>query len=88
MIATTTTSGDGNYTFTGLLAGNYSVRVTAPAGTAPTYDLDGVGTANIASFTLTAGQARTDVDFGYRGTASVGDRVWTRHGWRRCAGRG
>ena len=26
--------------------------------------------------TLTAGQTRTDVDFGYRGTASIGDRVW------------
>jgi len=76
VIATTTTSGDGNYGFANLLAGNYSVRVTAPAGTAPTYDLDGVGTANTASFTLTTGQTRTDVDFGYRGTASVGDRVW------------
>ncbi|HKI01254.1 MAG TPA: SdrD B-like domain-containing protein [Thermoanaerobaculia bacterium] len=76
VIATTTTSGDGNYGFASLLAGNYSVRVTAPAGTAPTYDLDGVGTANVASFTLTTGQARTDADFGYRGTASVGDRVW------------
>ena len=76
VVATTTTSGDGNYTFGNLNAGNYKVRVTPPAGLAQTYDLDGVGTANIASFTLTAGQTRTDVDFGYRGTASVGDRVW------------
>ena len=79
VVATTTTSGDGNYTFGNLIAGTYTVRVvtsTLPAGLAPTYDLDGVGTANIATFTLAAGQTRTDVDFGYRGTASVGDRVW------------
>ncbi|HEX4962858.1 MAG TPA: SdrD B-like domain-containing protein, partial [Thermoanaerobaculia bacterium] len=79
VVATTTTSGDGNYTFSHLTAGNYSVRVVAgslPAGVTPTYDLDGIATANIASFTLAAGANRTDVDFGYRGTGSVGDRVW------------
>jgi hypothetical protein len=76
---TATTVGDGNYTFSYLLGGSYSVRVVTgslPAGVAPTYDLDGVGTANIATFNLDAGASRTDVDFGYRGTASVGDRVW------------
>jgi hypothetical protein len=76
VVGTTTTSGDGNYTFSNLAAGNYSVRVTPPAGVAETYDLDGVATPNVASFSLAAGQNRTDVDFGYRGTASVGDRVW------------
>ncbi len=76
VIATATTTGDGNYTFSNLTAGNYSVRVTPPAGLVETYDLDGVATANVASFPLAAGQNRTDVDFGYRGTASVGDRVW------------
>jgi serine-aspartate repeat-containing protein C/D/E len=76
VIATAVTSGDGNYTFSNLTAGTYSVRVTPPAGVAETYDLDGVATANLASFPLAGGQARTDVDFGYRGTASVGDRVW------------
>ncbi len=79
VVGTTTTSGDGNYTFSNLTAGNYSVRVVAatlPAGVAPSYDLDGIGTPNIASFSLTGGASRTDVDFGYRGTASVGDRVW------------
>ena len=77
--ATATTAGDGNYTFSNLLGGGYSVRIvtsTLPAGVAPTYDLDGVGTANVATFNLDAGASRTDVDFGYRGTASVGDRVW------------
>jgi hypothetical protein len=76
VIATATTSGDGNYTFGNLGAGSYSVRVTPPAGLAETFDLDGIGTLNIASFSMAAGQTRTDVDFGYRGTASVGDRVW------------
>jgi protocatechuate 3,4-dioxygenase beta subunit len=79
VIATTTTSGDGNYTFSNLLGGSYTVRVVSgslPAGFSPTYDLDGIATANAASFTLNAGASRTDVDFGYRGTASVGDRVW------------
>ncbi|MBW8873571.1 MAG: carboxypeptidase regulatory-like domain-containing protein [Acidobacteria bacterium] len=77
VLATATTSGDGNYTFSNLMAGNYSVRTSnLPAGVAPTYDLDGIGTPNIASFSLAGGANRTDVDFGYRGTASVGDRVW------------
>ncbi|HEX3557099.1 MAG TPA: SdrD B-like domain-containing protein [Thermoanaerobaculia bacterium] len=77
VLATATTSGDGNYTFSGLAAGNYSVRTSnLPAGVAPTYDLDGIATPNVASFSLANGQTRTDVDFGYQGTASVGDRVW------------
>ena len=76
VLASATTSGDGNYTFSNLMAGNYSVLVTPPAGVAPTYDLDGVATPNVAAFSLAAGANRTDVDFGYRGTASVGDRVW------------
>jgi hypothetical protein len=76
VVASTITDGDGNYTFSSLTAGTYSVRVTPPTGASPTYDLDGVATASIASFTLAAGDTRTDVDFGYQGTASVGDRVW------------
>ena len=79
VVATATTSGDGNYTFNNLAAGNYTVKIVAsslPAGTAPTFDLDGIATANQAGFTLAAGQNRTDVDFGYKYTGSVGDRVW------------
>ena len=79
VVATATTSGDGNYTFDNLAAGTYTVKVVAsslPAGVAETYDLDGVASANQATFTLAAGQNRTDVDFGYRNTGSVGDRVW------------
>ncbi|HEX2644061.1 MAG TPA: SdrD B-like domain-containing protein [Thermoanaerobaculia bacterium] len=80
VIATTTTDANGIYTFANLAAGSYTVRVvssTLPAGgLAPTYDLDGTGTAHTAAVTLNAGQSRTDVDFGYRGTRSLGDRVW------------
>ncbi|HSS49624.1 MAG TPA: SdrD B-like domain-containing protein, partial [Thermoanaerobaculia bacterium] len=80
VIATTTTNSSGNYTFSGVAAGNYTVRVVSsslPAGYTPTYDLDGITTPHTASFSLSAN--RTDVDFGYRpaGTLSVGDRVWT-----------
>jgi fimbrial isopeptide formation D2 family protein/uncharacterized repeat protein (TIGR01451 family) len=70
----------GNYLIGGLLAGTYTVRVdasTLPDGVSATYDLDGVGTPGVVTgVTLSSGQARTDVDFGYRGTASIGDRVW------------
>ncbi|HEX3530837.1 MAG TPA: SdrD B-like domain-containing protein [Thermoanaerobaculia bacterium] len=78
-VATATTGGDGNYSFNNLPAGTFTVTVdatTLPAGTVPTFDLDGTGTANAATVSLAAGAARTDVDFGYRGTASLGDRVW------------
>jgi hypothetical protein len=79
LIATATTSGNGNYTFANLPAGSYTVTVVAatlPGGALPTYDIDGTATANTAVVSLATGQSRTDVDFGYRGTASVGDRVW------------
>ncbi len=79
LVATTTSAGDGNYTFSNLAPGTYTVKIvpsTLPAGVVPTFDLDGVATANQATLTLAAGASRTDVDFGYRGTASVGDRLW------------
>ena len=79
VVATATTSGDGNYTFGNLAAGTYTIRIvpaTLPPGMAPTFDADGVGTANAATLTLASGEHRTDVDFGYQGTASLGDRVW------------
>jgi hypothetical protein len=79
VVATTTTSGDGNYSFNDLVAGTYTVRIVAaslPAGVVQTYDLDGTASNHQATVTLTAGVSRSDVDFGYRGTASIGDRLW------------
>ncbi|MEN6645467.1 MAG: SdrD B-like domain-containing protein [Armatimonadia bacterium] len=67
-LATTATDDNGLYTFGDLLAGTYKVQVdaaTLPPRVTQTYDLDGIGTANIATATLALGQNRTDVDFGY-----------------------
>jgi hypothetical protein len=79
VIATTTTNGDGNYLFNHLAPGTYTVSVddtTLPAGLEPSADFDGIGTAHEATFQLAPGENRTDVDFGYKGTSSVGDRLW------------
>jgi len=38
---------------------------TLQTGLSDTYDLDGVGTPNTTAVSLTAGQHRVDVDFGY-----------------------
>src|SRR5215813_13787892 len=39
VIATTTTNSSGNYSFTNLAAGTYTVKVTPPAGYTETFDL-------------------------------------------------
>ena len=74
----TTTDADGHYRFDHLPAGDYAVSVTPPAGSTPTYDHDG-GTSspdNTTPLTLGADQDRDDIDFGIRGTGSIGDYVW------------
>jgi hypothetical protein len=79
VIATTATAGNGLYVFGNLAGGVYTVRVVAaslPAGLTAIHDLDGTATAHAATLTLGAGETRGDVDFGYRGTASLGDRLW------------
>jgi hypothetical protein len=83
VIATTVTDGNGIYGFTGLAAGTYTVTVV-PAGLGavniPTYDRDGVATANVATVVLATGQSISDADFGYKApvvcAGSIGDRVW------------
>lgn len=69
VVFTTTTNGTGNYTVGNLPAGNYRVDPTAPAGFTNT-------TVDPLDTSLSAGQNRTDADFGYNGNASVGDLVW------------
>ena len=79
---TTTTGVNGIYGFDNLFAATYTVTVddtTLIAGLTPTDDLDGIGGAsdNTAQVALTAAQlVRDDVDFGYNGSGSLGDRVW------------
>ncbi|MGL5859995.1 MAG: SdrD B-like domain-containing protein, partial [Phycicoccus sp.] len=73
-----TTDADGRYAFENLPAGVFTVRVdtsTLPPGVAATADRDG-GDDSTSRVTLTTGQTVDDVDFGYRGTASIGDTVW------------
>jgi len=75
-IATTTTDLNGNYLFTSLPAGSYSVDVdgtTLPSGLAAT-----TGTTDPRAVTLTDGQVYLDADFGYASATGValGDRVW------------
>ncbi len=74
----TVTAADGTYSFVGLPAGNFSVTVdgtTVAPGLNASFDLD--PTADGATVvTLADGEDRADVDFGYRGSGSVGDTVW------------
>ncbi|MEQ1675371.1 MAG: SdrD B-like domain-containing protein [Chitinophagaceae bacterium] len=89
-VGTTTTDANGNYLFSNLAPGNYSVRITPPSNyTLSAKDQGGNDNTDsdfdpvsytTASFTLLAGQNRTDVDAGLKFAqplpASVGDRVW------------
>ena len=76
LLGQTTTDATGVYLFTGLPAGGYRVTVSPPTNYQATFDLDGTATLNTTAVTLTTGQSRTDVDFGYRiptsGTGGVG----------------
>ena len=69
------TDANGQYLISGLPAGTYTVRTSgAPiSGATATYDVDGgavpAGTPNVATVSLSAGQNRTDVDWGYQFTA-------------------
>jgi SdrD B-like domain len=75
-----TTDGNGEFLFSGLPADTYTVVVTGMSGYIPTYDADGIISANTATVTLANGEQRFDVDFGYRlpppPPASVAGRVW------------
>lgn len=78
---TIVTDAAGNYLATQLPGGLYRITVdaaTLPAGVTASYDLDGT-TVTPNGFwqgTLGANTAPRNVDFGYTGTGSIGDRVW------------
>ncbi|MEM1332950.1 MAG: SdrD B-like domain-containing protein, partial [Actinomycetota bacterium] len=79
----TTTGPNGDYLFPGLPAGQYTVTVdpdgdTLPEGLSPSFDRDGttVSPDGTTPVTLPAATAVDDVDFGYRGTSSIGDTVF------------
>ncbi len=90
VLLTTTTDANGGYVFAGLppsAAAGYTLAVTPPAGLRPTYDENGVGTANTTTVVLAAGVEHMTADFGYNwappadvtgntGTGAMGDRVW------------
>ncbi len=65
-IQTKTTSGDGNYLFTDLDAGDYCVDVDTSTLPAPGYiQTNSAAVSDPKTVTLTTGQSRLDVDFGY-----------------------
>ncbi len=85
-VASTATAGDGSYSFTGLVPGDYRVEFVAPSGysfspldqgvdDAVDSDAD-VTTGRSPLFTLVSGQSEVDVDAGLFEDASEGDFVW------------
>jgi hypothetical protein len=73
----TTTDADGNYLFSNLPPGDYGVEVTGPIVSAATNteDEDGDNDSH-TSLTLGDGASHLTADFGYAGSAEIGDLVW------------
>lgn len=75
-----TTDASGNYQFTGLPQGEYRISVDTadlPAGmNVITAETDDSAAADDNTSNITLSTSRTDVDFGFRGARSLGDRVW------------
>jgi protocatechuate 3,4-dioxygenase beta subunit len=81
LLASTTTAADGRYSFADIGPGRYRISIntsTLPATIrTPTHDFDGTqaGSADVAEVTL-VNAGNLNLDFGYRGTQTIGDRVW------------
>ncbi len=74
---TTTTDANGLYIVDGLPYADYTVTLTAPAGTNASFDSDGTGTPNTSDVTLNITNQSSDTqDFGLTGTGSVGDTIF------------
>lgn len=74
----TTTDAAGRYLVENLPPGDFTVNVvpaSLPGGLVPTHDADG-GFDETSATTLLGGTADLDHDFGYRGSATIGDSVW------------
>jgi uncharacterized repeat protein (TIGR01451 family) len=84
LIATATTDANGQYTFSGLAAGSYTINVTPPALLQKVWvetveSTGGTGSLNNSiPVTLTAGQVSGSHDFGYTqsDTADIGDYLY------------
>lgn len=74
----TTTGGDGDYLFRDINDGDYVVTVTdgVPIGFDPVYDGDSGTISPDESIDLSLVTNDLGADFGYSGTASIGDLVW------------
>ena len=85
VIDTAVTDSAGDYLFTGLAGGTYTVQVddtTLPGNAACTYDYQGTADGE-AQVTLTPGTSNYNLDFGYRGYTGtgtelgrIGDTIW------------
>jgi hypothetical protein len=80
---TTTTDNAGNYVFSNLIPGTYTLTFTTPFGYLPSpalkgskRNLDSDPSGGVASVTLTSGQVNNDVDAGFTPSRSLGDVVW------------
>lgn len=74
----TFTSGDGNYFIGNLNPGTFEIRVdttTLPGGATQTFDANGT-LDNRAQVIFIGSEHNGTMDFGYRGTQSIGDLVW------------
>ena len=72
------TDADGAYSVGNLPPGEYGVAVdesTVPQDYEPSFDIDG-GNDSRAIIALTPGASIDDINFGYQGTADLGDQVW------------
>ncbi|MEI8199491.1 MAG: SdrD B-like domain-containing protein [Eubacteriales bacterium] len=72
------TDANGNYSFSNLIPGNYTVSIdstTLPANYQQSFEKDGSRNGSVA-VVLNSGSAVTDVDFGYYVKSSIGDFVW------------